>query len=346
MSATIDAEIIPSAIREYDHWVCWRFEERPGKKPAKLPLNPQTGARADVTESTTWASFTDARAYHENERTDTDGIGFVLTEDDPIVGIDLDDCRDDTGELREGAESIITQIDSYTEYSPSGTGIHVLLMGSLGETRTRHGGVEIYENARFLTVTSDHVSGTAREIHERQEMLEAVYSAYIGFPTYKPSEKAFVETTGSLDSGTPLSDEEILTKAKAAKNGEKFENLRKGNIARYTSHSEADAAFCCLLAYWSQKNPVQMDRMFRQSGLMRAKWDEQRGDRTYGERTIQNTIAMVENTYNNENDDALTTTDTSAQTTESTKPTIEDVKTVVSVEFDEKMWDVVEAHPF
>ena len=91
------------------------------------PLAARTGSPASTADSSTWGTFERVADFRG-----ADGIGFVFTEDDPYVGIDLDDCRDpDTGELTDLANSIVEQLDSYTEISPSGTGIHIIVRGVL-----------------------------------------------------------------------------------------------------------------------------------------------------------------------------------------------------------------------
>src|SRR5205823_5459450 len=89
----------------------------------------------------------------------------------------------------------------------------------------------------------------------------------------------------------PRDDDEILRLAHNAPNGEKFSRLfDDGDATGYPSQSEADMALCALLAYWTNGEPAQMDRLFCQSKLHRAKWDDKRGNTTYGQRTIQNAI--------------------------------------------------------
>ncbi len=170
-------EAIPETLRERDQWVCWREEKRDGK-PTKIPVTPGAGGFASATESETWASFEAARDYTETEH--ADGIGFVFTDDDPIVGVDLDDCRDpETGDADDVALDIIARLDSYTEVSPSGTGYHVLITGELPDGRNRRGSVELYDTARFFTVTGDHVERTPTRVARRQDALTAIHREYV-----------------------------------------------------------------------------------------------------------------------------------------------------------------------
>ena len=300
-----EPEAIPETLRDRDQWVCWREEERDGK-PTKIPVTPGTGGFASSTDPETWASFGAALDYTETEH--ADGIGFVFTDDDPIVGIDLDDCRDpETDDVDDRALDIIERLDSYTEVSPSGTGYHVLITGALPEGRNRRGSVELYDTARFFTVTGDHVERTPTRVARRQDALTAIHREYVQDTerdTASESEQHEAAddespTTGAADVDVDLEDEDLLEKARNASNGEKFERLWNGNTVGYDSQSEADMALCCLLAFWTGGDRTQMEQLFRQSGLIREKWDEVHyaDGSTYGEKTIERAIATTSEFY-------------------------------------------------
>ena len=284
------ADDVPVELREHEQWLCWRNEVRDGKE-TKIPVDPQTGDFASTTDPETWTSFEAAQERVEDGT--PDGVGFVFTDSDPFVGVDLDDCRDaETGRLTEWADDIVERLDSFTEVSPSGTGLHVLVKGSLPDGRNRHGDVELYETARFFTVTGDHLPGTPTEIESRPDELAAVHAEYVAQDDEHASDS--VDQNGTRSEGsTSLEDEELLERARNAKNGRKFDRLWRGDTSGYESHSEADMALCSLLAFWTGGDARQMDRLFRESGLMRAKWDERHfaDGSTYGEKTIERAVA-------------------------------------------------------
>ena len=116
-------------MKELAQWINWRYEERDGEI-TKVPICPHTGELAAVDRPETWGTYDEAaRASKEHGR---DGVGFVFTEEDPYAGIDLDKCRDpESGEIEEWARELIEHLDSYTELSPSGSGVHVLLKSKL-----------------------------------------------------------------------------------------------------------------------------------------------------------------------------------------------------------------------
>src|SRR5215204_7547314 len=109
-------------IRDLRQWLCWRLEERDGK-PTKVPYSPPTGERAKSTDPETWAGYREAVRAHKEYG--YDGIGFVFTSEDDFCGVDLDGClTPETGEIEPWAQEIIEELDSYTEISPSGIGVH------------------------------------------------------------------------------------------------------------------------------------------------------------------------------------------------------------------------------
>lgn len=307
-SALPTRDDLPDALLAREQWLCWREQVRDGK-PTKVPIDPHTGTYGSATDPETWGSFATAR---ECAVEDEDGIGFVFTDDDPFVGVDLDDCRvPETGTTLDWATEIVERLDSYTEVSPSGTGVHVLVRGTLPDGRNRKGDVELYETARFFTVTGDHVSSTPTEVVERTAALGAVHAEYVAEESADAEPAAtdvddeteldYDADVDSVGSSSPvdLPDDELLERAKNAQNGGKFERLWNGVTTGYDSHSEADMALCSLLAFWTGGDAGRVDRLFRDSGLYREKWDEPHfsDGSTYGEKTVARAVATTSESY-------------------------------------------------
>jgi Protein of unknown function (DUF3987)/NrS-1 polymerase HBD domain len=271
-------------IQDLRQWLCWRIEERDGK-PTKVPYAPLTGEKANTTNPETWASYSEAvEAYREHGY---GGIGLVFSKDDPFCGVDLDGCLNPkAGEVKEWAREIIERLDSYTEISPSGTGIHILVKAELPPGGRRKGRIEMYDAGRFFTVTGRHLLDTPKGIRERQKEVEVLHRELFGFA------KGGANGHRSHGPGNTLSDEEILARASNASNGEAFEKLWAGNASDYPSKSEADLALCSRLVFWTGGDPGKVDELFRRSGLYRPKWDERHyGDgRTYGQVTIEKAL--------------------------------------------------------
>lgn len=275
---------VPAAMREAKRWVCWQYEVRDGKK-TKIPHTPGKG-QASSTDPATWVSYADACRAAEFYS----GIGFVLG--DGWLGLDADHVRDpDTGEWTPEVLDEIMSVQSYAELSPSKTGAHVIAYGETPGDRSRAKGEvwEMYDRGRFFTVTGAHIPGTPDDVREPAPgSLEAIY-AKIGASKEEPvakKEQSWRETPTrpSVD----LDDAEVLEKCQNATNGAKFNALWRGDISGYPSASEAELALCSILAFYTQ-DPSQIERLVRQSGLYREKWD--RTD--YVTRTIGKALAGV-----------------------------------------------------
>ncbi|SEP15447.1 hypothetical protein SAMN04487948_11731 [Halogranum amylolyticum] len=161
--------------------------------------------------------------------------------------------------------------------------------------------IECYDKARFFTVTGDRVTGTPTAVSQRQDALEAIHREYIAeeTPTQATDTPTGVTQRDKTTSSTSLDDETLVEKASNASNGAKFDRLWNGSTSGYDSNSEADMALCCLLAFWSGGDAAQMDQLFRQSGLIREKWDEVHyaDGSTYGEKTIERAIEQTSEFY-------------------------------------------------
>jgi hypothetical protein len=275
---------IPEALRARPQWVAYALEER-GGKTTKIPKNARSGANASSTASATWATFAEAR--QAVTRFALAGVGYVFAAEDPFIGVDVDDCRDpQTGALEDWAQEIVNRLDSYTEESQSGTGLHVIVTGNLPDGWRKCGSVEMYSAGRFFVMTGAHISGTPESIEERTQGLAEIQARYA-----KPAP----EVRTSAPSPT-LADRELLDKAFRAKNGGKIEALYRGDTGGYPSASEPDLALCSLLAFYTP-DAGQLDRLFRASGLYRPKWDERRGELTYGQMTVGKALAGQTATY-------------------------------------------------
>lgn len=143
-------------------WVLWRTEARDGK-PTKVPLNPHNGYHASVTDPGAWGTL--AEAYEATTKHECDGVGFVFSKKDSYVGVDLDKCITD-GAVEPWAWEIVQRLNSYTEISPSGRGLHIIVSGSIKGTRRRKGRVEAYNHSRFFTITGDVPNGCADDVRE------------------------------------------------------------------------------------------------------------------------------------------------------------------------------------
>ena len=300
----INTQIIKKLdLINYSNWLVWKKETRNGEE-TKLPYNVKTDKLAKTTDSSTWVDYkTAVKAYQNGEY---DGIGFVFSASDPFCGVDLDDCRDpETEKIDQWAKNVIEKLHSYTEVSPSGTGIHIILKAELPPGGNKTGNlpvdweapsgaeIEMYDQKRYFTMTLHKLEGAPAQAEDRQKEIEALHNKVFSQKEREQKREQNYKPKNDLN----LTDQELIDKAKRAKNGDKFSSLWNGNFNSNKSHSEADQALCSLLAFWTKKDPDRMDQLFRRSGLMRDKWDSKRGSSTYGKQTIEKAIAFTQDIY-------------------------------------------------
>lgn len=269
-------ENIPSELKKLKQWVCWDSQ--------KIPRNPYTGKNAQSNNPETWSDFETAVQAVSKYR--FLGVGFMFAP--PYFGVDLDHCLDQN--KQDFVDEFVETLQSYTEISQSGNGIHILCKGTLPSGQRRKGGVEMYQDGRYFAMTGNLYNPNYTEINECTESIKALHAKYLPSAAPRVAPKQIVSCT--------LEDREVIDKARNCRSGHIFQMLYSGNWEGLRpSQSEADKDLCKFLAFWTQRDEAQMDRIFRSSGLYRPKWDEKRGAYTYGQKTIQYAVTHCTNVY-------------------------------------------------
>ena len=289
-----ECDYFPQELKDQQAWVCYNIEEVPGRdKPTKVPYNPLSRKKASSKAPITWTTFD--KAVEAKNRYKYIGIGYVFSKNG-YVGIDIDKCRNkETGELSDIGKRCLELLPTYCEISPSGTGLHFIAKGVLPPKGRKNSetGVEMYEEARFFTVTGDSITGGKFPVNECQGGIEEVHKLFIAKEKKpKAPRKAAVKTV--------LTDDEVIQRAQASSNGEDFKLLYEGKWQdKYSSQSEADLAFAMKLAFWTGRDKDQMDRIFKSSGLNREKWSTKHyvDGRTYGEEVLEKACDCTEEVY-------------------------------------------------
>ena len=265
---------LPKSLRAYPNWLVWKYEERHGTKTAKAPYSPTTGQKGSSIElcSTYEQAIQAMLTYHY------DGIGFQVS-GTPYTVIDLDDCVDkESYALNETAIDLFVMYfnQSYSEYSPSGTGIHIIIEGKAPKSfRNNKEGIEVYSENQFITVTGNRLQGADTEILLKQEEITQLYKLYKlsgGVPIDISIETPTIESIGSWENSEYT---EQINKALAHDNSGKFKSLfLKGDISLYgNDRSSADIALLRILAYWFNGDTKAIATVFNYSPLARRnKW--------------------------------------------------------------------------
>lgn len=245
---------IPQELKELPQWLVWREEVKNGK-PTKVPYRADGLGKADVTDYTTWTSYDNAVATAIAWGC---GIGFVLTQWDPYCGIDIDDHpeRPPSESDRLAQYAIYNAFASYSERSPSGRGVHIIIRGTFEGPGRDQRSVGVYCKERYLTFTGDVVNPVG--IEDRQELLNQLVSE---MPSTSIVELEQVDGVAT--------DDEVHDMAMRASNGDKYNKLCRGEWQDdYPSHSEADFALLSILAFYTRDNE-QVLRLFSYSKLYR-----------------------------------------------------------------------------
>lgn len=267
------------ALRRY---IVWSYEERLGKS-AKIPhVADGTGARASSTDPATWRGFeAAARVFLVGGY---DGVGFVFSPGDPYAGVDLDDCRDpESAALDAWASDLVATLAGYSEVSPSGTGVHVIVRGAAPNRQGSR--VEAYSSGRYFTVTGRAIFGHGLPPPERQEGLNMLAQKYLSGAT-----GTYVIARSRRGEPGRLGDTEVDDLCRGDCSGEEYVCLvgRGGIAGNGDGLSEAERALARLIASHTQ-DAAQVGRLMDRSLLgQRPEWRERVDHRT---RTIESAIA-------------------------------------------------------
>lgn len=278
----------PQYLINRDVWVLWKYETRNDKR-TKVPYQIN-GKRASTTKASTWGNYYKVCAVFEGDKNEKshrfDGIGVCF--DGSFIGIDIDHCILDGCES-DPAKDISSRLGTYTEYSPSLAGIHVLLVGDieLPKNKNTELGIEIYKKGRFFTFTGKKLPDSPQEMCENPEELRKLYAKYI----YDDFEQAHLTSSPVeppvVSQPAEMTVDAVMDRMEHSSKWDDIKSLLDGNLAAYSmDDSAADLALCNHLAYFTRRNAALIDKIFRTSKLFRPKWDEEHGSQTYGEMTI------------------------------------------------------------
>lgn len=327
----------PYPLRDKQIFVCWKFvyyneNGEPYVKPQKVPFSPHYDGRAksgsrDGSHVKTWGTFDEA--CKAVDKYGYDGVGIMFG--GGVMGVDIDGCIKD-GKITDEANSIITRLNSYTEYSPSGTGVHTLCFGSIPKgSRNDKIGLEMYPSGRFFTLTG-HRYGNYMKMAKKSEVQPVIDEIYNENFSMREAPQKVTSFVGETEEASFTSKEIVDKLLSAPKMSGKFKRICQG-LAPYVwdaakekwtdkldenflkvdgtpDTSKLDYAFCKMLVFY-RATASQIDEIYRAQdpknavegltveggGLARDKWDRQQGSSTYGEYVIKNAFRGVTALY-------------------------------------------------
>jgi hypothetical protein len=282
-------ESIPQMMKTSKRWLLWRSEERNGKS-TKVPYSI-SGSKASVNDPATWTTFEQAVTALDSQENAFSGLGFVLG--DGYLGIDIDDCLSDEQKPNALAIQIVEAVNSFTEISPSGRGLHVIARGSLpvGPRRTRVGEcrLEMYDAARYFTVTGQVFDSRFGLLTDAQDAIDQIYRHHFE-PEISP--KIDVSESALGDTQT-FSAAYVLNQFEKLPNSESAKALFNGDDSAYGDDtSAADLAFCNIAKQVLGPDAAAIDSAYRASSRYRSKWDtiHAADGKTYGTMTVQKAL--------------------------------------------------------
>jgi primase-polymerase (primpol)-like protein len=259
---------LPQEVLALLNWLPWLALPRAGGGIGKAPALPRRGRLSPVDSRQAglpWPEALDLAWQHR-----AGGVGVALRPGDQLSVLDLD------GPLDQERQALLDRLPGYAEVSPSGTGVHVWLVGSPPGARRRRG-MELLAGG-FVSVTARPLRGRSRALGSLAQVQDLCGFGAVDRPTLLPNREA---------RGCPRADREVLAALYSARNGAQARQLLEGDRSRYSSASEADFAAARVLRFYTD-DPAQIERLLRASALDRPKFSA--GD--YLQRTIHRALAL------------------------------------------------------
>lgn len=282
---------IPETLKNFNQFLNFKIETKENGKHGKPPVD-KNGYNISYKKPENWMTFEGAIANY-NKCKKIDGINFVLTKEDDLVGIDLDGCINN-GSIEDWANDWVQTLDSYTEISPSGKGLRIFIKGKISSNKNK-GNIEVYGHDKVLTLTGNRLKKTPTNINARQEGLDKLMEKFNTKQQDRPANLKPILTNN-------LDDDFIIEKAKTnSTTGSDFSVLFFDGVSEEEDKSEADLKLCRMLAFWTGKDEIKIDNFFRKSALYREKWERD----SYRNSTINKAIESTTKFYNPENNGYL-----------------------------------------
>lgn len=255
-------------LSDLKQWVAWKRVDRPNGLPSKIPINPYTGRAADKTNSHEWGTL--AQARNRARRSDLDGVGLCLTVHDPFLCIDMDSAIVD-GQPSTMAVELMNHFETYTEFSPSGNGLHIWLKSDERVNRNlkKAAGIEIYSHDSFITWTGNRYPGAPHRIA----------TGSVSWLVERYAKPVPQQSAQRHSRELPIDDRILWEKIFKHDITQRLRPLHNGDLARVGGdHSLAVITLLNTLAWYTKGDQARMRRMMEQTGLPKDKWTSKRGN--------------------------------------------------------------------
>lgn len=291
-----DQAKLPPELGHATSWIIWRAEWKK-QKDGNLKLNKVpvawNGRGHDMTDHAIWSTLGEAigaATRLRNQHGHIYGVGIVFHDDSNFVIVDLDKVIDpQTQQSHPTAKSIWQRYPTWGELSVSGTGLHLLYLGKFdGKTKRpyRDLTVEVFGSTGFVAITGNVGDKASPPVADGAELIAEIMA-----PKSEGNKDYSSHSSHENKSHSLPADEIILRRMMGSRNGAKIQTLWNGG--GHDDQSAGDQSLCNHLAWWTDRDAAAVDRLFRQSGRMRTKWDEPhyRDGTTYGKATINEAIS-------------------------------------------------------
>jgi len=280
----LNPNAIPRDLWPYRQYVVWKYVDRGKVKLDKVPVNALNLANAGSTWPSTWTDIrTVVATYQAHE--EMAGIGFVLTEHDPVVGIDIDNCLTNAAPSPLACE-LLDRLATYAEVSPSGTGLRMIVRCRQLPVVVKRKEIEIYPSDRWLTLTGNRFNNHPIADFDNLDWLTKKYKD-VAEPTARPT--AFL----SREHAPPPADDVDLWR-RICRVNPLANALYAGDVAQAQGdQSRAVILLLNSLAKWTDGDPARMRRMLEQTALDQTKWSERRGQQTWLDGRINDAIEYM-----------------------------------------------------
>lgn len=262
----------------------------------KYPLDPRSGElmkwKKDPYFLTLDQAFINLKNVRKSNPSKHFEVGALLT--NGLIMLDIDNIYNEIVN-KDNPDGLLAKLHqltkgTYCEVSQSNKGVHFFFTATKTRKEIRNDKYELYDRDRWATLTGNTLWATSEIKHLSEQEMSRLEQFLWGDP--KPEKP---KSAKAIVTGNNVADDALLKKIRNSKQADKFEALWSGEGITDDASSN-DMALADILVWWTNHDLKRADKLFRQSGLMRDKWDETHSadGKTYAEMTLETADEEVE----------------------------------------------------